>query len=77
MSEEAMKTDLKELENLAIAIRDNFGQGDYELICFAIAELEELRRGAEYRKANPLGGPGKVFDAMADRIVSRLKAKKK
>jgi hypothetical protein len=28
----------------------------------------EIGRAARYRKANPFGGPAKVFDAMASRI---------
>jgi hypothetical protein len=34
--------------------------------CRAVAQ--RLRRAAKYFGANPLGGPAKVFDAMADRI---------
>lgn len=34
--------------------------------CVALAK--KLRKIAKYHKPNPLGGPARVFDAMADRI---------
>ena len=33
-----------------------------------IALAKRLRKIAEYHKPNPLGGPARVFDMMADRI---------
>lgn len=33
-----------------------------------IALAKNLRKIAAYHKPNPLGGPAKIFDAMADRI---------
>ncbi len=60
-----MQTDLTLLNDI---LDYHLSREEVSAVRNAIAELEELRRGAEYRKANPLGGPGKVFDAMADRI---------
>lgn len=42
---------------------------EWELVAQENAKIEwNYRVSPEYAKANPLGGPAKVFDAMADRI---------
>ena len=49
-------------------------RGLYDLLMAAgsavndMALRRELFRAARYSRSNPLGGPAKVFDAMADRI---------
>ena len=45
--------------------RDEDARLAHEKMCEAI---KDLREAAKYLRANPLGGPAKVFDACADAI---------